>query len=290
MARPQTPRMPTAGLPHSRPLRRTAIAVTRRSDIGIARQPIIGMNSKMNLTSTETGAYLDALRPLVAHVADRKLFVVQPFTSLWVARDRLVDSTIAWGAQDIHADAGGAHTGDVSGRMLEDLGCTYVAVGHHDRRRDHGETDELVAAKVAAAQRSGLTTIVCVGEVRREPYDVTSCWTASSKGSGRRIRPVSSSPTSLLGRLAGTQGPRLRLGWSAPISRSGRGWRLSGRATRRSRFSTTAEASDQTRPPGLLLTPGVDGLLVGRGALDPRDFAAIVQTQVDRVHGPWRGG
>lgn len=61
----------------------------------------------------------------------------------------------AWGPKDVHPDDAGAHTGDVSAPMLADLGCTYVEVGHHERRHDHGETDEFVAAKVAAVQRWG---------------------------------------------------------------------------------------------------------------------------------------
>ena len=87
---------------------------------------------------------------MLADLTDRDLFVLLPFTSLWVARDRLTGSNVRWGAQDVHPEDAGAHTGDVSAPMLADLGCTFVEVGHHERRRDYGETDELVAAKVAA--------------------------------------------------------------------------------------------------------------------------------------------
>src|SRR5438552_7567160 len=130
---------------------------------------LIGTSSKMNLTSSEAASYLDALRPMLGDIDDRGLFVLLPFTSIWVARDRLSGSNVRWGAQDVHPDDAGAHTGDVSAPMLADLGCTFVEVGHHERRRDHGETDELVAAKVAAAQRWGMTAIACVGESRRAP-------------------------------------------------------------------------------------------------------------------------
>src|SRR5207244_3008687 len=79
----------------------------------------------------------------------------------------LAGTNIAWGAQDVSPQEAGAHTGDVSARMLADLGCTYVEVGHSERRRDHRETDELVAAKVAQVVRNGMTPIVCVGEPTR---------------------------------------------------------------------------------------------------------------------------
>jgi triosephosphate isomerase len=90
--------------------------------------------------------------------------VLPPFTAIHVARDALCRSAIAWGAQDVHPDEAGAHTGDVSAAMLADLGCRYVEVGHSERRRDHREGDALVAAKVAAIHRHGMTPLLCVGE------------------------------------------------------------------------------------------------------------------------------
>src|SRR6476646_6447771 len=118
----------------------------------------------MNLTSSQAAAYFDALLPMVAHLTSCELFVLPPFTSIWVARDRLRDSNVAWGAQDVHADDSGAHTGDVSARMLADLGCTFVEVGHSERRRDHGDSDEQVALKVRQVLRHLMTPIICVGE------------------------------------------------------------------------------------------------------------------------------
>jgi triosephosphate isomerase len=76
----------------------------------------------------------------------------------------LSGSAIGVGGQDCHADASGAHTGDVSAEMLADAGARWVIVGHSERRTDHGETDEQVRAKAAAGLRAGLTPIICVGE------------------------------------------------------------------------------------------------------------------------------
>ena len=75
---------------------------------------------------------------------------------------------IALGGQDCHAEASGAHTGDISAGMLKDAGASYVIVGHSERRADHGETDGDVAAKARAAWDAGLTAIVCVGETLEE--------------------------------------------------------------------------------------------------------------------------
>src|SRR6266850_2607649 len=89
----------------------------------------------MNFTSSEAATYFDALRPMVAPLTSCELFVLPPFTSIWVARDRLRDSNVAWGAQDVHAEDAGAHTGDISAPMLADLGCTFVEVGHEHGAR-----------------------------------------------------------------------------------------------------------------------------------------------------------
>src|SRR3977135_928401 len=120
----------------------------------------------MNFTSSEAAAYLDALRPMVAPLVSCELFVLPPFTSIWLARDRLRGSNVAWGAQGAHVQDAGAHTGDVSAPMLADLGCTFVEVGHSERRRDHGETDELVAHKARQVLCHHMIPIICVGEPR----------------------------------------------------------------------------------------------------------------------------
>ena len=130
-------------------------------------RPLVGTSSKMNLTSSEARTYLLTLRELLGGMDGVDLFVLPPFTSLWVARECLEGSAIAWGAQDVHAEEDGAHTGDISARMLADLGCAYVEVGHSERRRDHHESDAMVAAKVAQAVRHGMTPVMCVGEGER---------------------------------------------------------------------------------------------------------------------------
>jgi triosephosphate isomerase len=124
------------------------------------RQLIAG-NWKMNGLL----AQLDSIAaPLTKahHAAD--VLICTPATLLHPARALLAESSVLLGAQDCHAKASGAHTGDLSAAMLHDAGARYVILGHSERRADHGETDAIVLAKVQAARAAGLTPIVCVGE------------------------------------------------------------------------------------------------------------------------------
>jgi triosephosphate isomerase len=244
---------------------------------------LVGTSSKMNLTSSEAGTYLDALRPRVADIDDRTLFVLLPFTSIWVARDRLAGSNVAWGAQDVHPADRGAHTGDVSAPMLADLGCAYVEVGHHERRRDHCETDALVAAKVAAIQRWGMTAVVCVGEQERIPMP------AVVDVLDRQLALIADAD---LARVVIAYEPAWAIGAGAEAAPAA--WVAAAHGAIRARLvasspdganvpviyggSVTVEGA-----PALLERPEVDGLFVGRVALDPSVFARI-------AHTPFGGG
>ena len=134
----------------------------------MARKPLIAGNWKMNLTVPEAE---DLVRKLVGNFPSDlhqrvDVAVLPPFPLLSAVRAVLSaeDPFVMCGAQDLSPDDKGAHTGDVSGPMLCSVGCRYVAVGHSERRTDHGEDDTLVQRKVAAALRHGLTPILCVGE------------------------------------------------------------------------------------------------------------------------------
>ncbi len=133
-----------------------------------ARRPLMAGNWKMHLNHLEAIALVQKLAfSLTPKDLDEvECVVLPPFVDLrsvqtLVDGDRLA---IRYGAQDLSPHDSGAHTGDVSGSMLAKLGCSYVVVGHSERRQSHGETDEVVNAKVHAALRHGLTPILCVGE------------------------------------------------------------------------------------------------------------------------------
>jgi len=97
-----------------------------------------------------------------------ELVICPPATLLTSLADAVADSPVRLGAQDCHHLASVAHTGDISAAMLADAGCRYVIVGHSERRIQHGETDEQVHAKTAAAHAAGLVAIVCLGETEAQ--------------------------------------------------------------------------------------------------------------------------
>jgi triosephosphate isomerase len=131
-------------------------------------RPLVAGNWKMNglkASAAELGKIIQG----AAEVADMVDLVICPPATLVLAFAAAApDSPVKIGAQDCHAEASGAFTGDISAEMLADAGATAVLVGHSERRAMHKETDAEVRAKALAAWRAGLTAIVCVGETRAE--------------------------------------------------------------------------------------------------------------------------
>jgi triosephosphate isomerase len=132
------------------------------------RTPLIAGNWKMNLNHLEAIALVQKLAFSLTPEDHEKVecVVVPPFTDLRSVQT-LVDGDklrLRYGAQDLSMHDSGAYTGEISGAMLAKLGCTYVLVGHSERRQHHCETDEVVNAKVRKAFEHGLTPILCVGE------------------------------------------------------------------------------------------------------------------------------
>jgi triosephosphate isomerase len=129
------------------------------------RQLIAG-NWKMNGLGGSLSEIASLASLLKAEPVPCDVLICPPATL--VARAAALNSGIAIGGQDCHAEASGAFTGDVSAEMLRDAGATAVIVGHSERRQYHGETDATVAAKARAAWRAGLIAIICVGETETE--------------------------------------------------------------------------------------------------------------------------
>jgi triosephosphate isomerase (TIM) len=126
---------------------------------------LVAGNWKMNGLRADGLALARALIERAAKSAPPcDLLLCPPATLLAEIGAALDGSAIALGGQDCHADAKGAHTGDISAAMLRDAGCAYVILGHSERRADHHESDATVRAKVLAARGQGLIPVVCVGE------------------------------------------------------------------------------------------------------------------------------
>ncbi|MEV0999254.1 triose-phosphate isomerase [Nonomuraea sp. NPDC050202] len=157
------------------------------------RKPLIAGNWKMNLNHFEA---IKLVQKLAFALNDKdfdkaEVAVLPPFTDLRSVQT-LVDGDklrIVYGAQDLSQYDAGAYTGEVSGAMLAKLGCTYVTIGHSERRQYHGEDEDLVNAKVQAAYRHSVTPILCVGEpltVRQEGGHIAYCL-AQLDGALRKI-------------------------------------------------------------------------------------------------------
>lgn len=128
------------------------------------RRKLVAGNWKMHGSLAENEVLLKAVEGGARAIAGVDCAVCVPFPYLAQAQRVLSGTAVAWGAQNLSEHAKGAYTGEVSGSMLKDFGCRYVIVGHSERRALYGESDEAVARKFGAAQKEGLTPILCVGE------------------------------------------------------------------------------------------------------------------------------
>lgn len=130
--------------------------------------PLVAGNWKMNGLAGARAELQTMIAGAGAFAGKAELMVCPPATLLAAFAHAARGSSILIGGQDCHADASGAHTGDIAAEMLADAGAMAVIVGHSERRTDHHETDAQVRAKAMAARRAGLVAIVCVGEHRGE--------------------------------------------------------------------------------------------------------------------------
>ncbi len=254
---------------------------------GTVRRPMIGTSWKMHLLPSQAPEWMATVVAQTAPVRDRDLFVLPPFPMLPAARSTLAGSAIRWGGQDVHEADFGAHTGDVSAPMLVDLGCTLAEIGHSERRRAHGESDERIAGKVRAALRWGLIPLLCVGERSAGP-------------GGLAIRHVQRQLRGALGGLDADDLARVVVAYE-PVWAIGEGataadlvhvttvhaairrW-LDRRGGVAARVLYGGSVNLENAGP-LLSAPHVDGLFVGRAALDPITFVAIATMSLDDTEG-----
>jgi len=217
------------------------------------------------------------------HYSKVDVAVLPPFISIrsvqtLVDGDRLL---LKYGAQDLSEHDAGAYTGDVGGPMLAKLGCTYVVVGHSERRQYHHESDELVNAKVKAAFRNGLTPILCSGEsieIRRELGHLDHCRLQIDRALDGvpaehaesiviAYEPIWAIGT---GEVATPQDAQEVCG--AIRERIGRTYSPDLAAGVRILYGGSVKASNAAE---MLAQPDVDGALVGGASLDGAEFASI---------------
>ncbi|MBD1895352.1 triose-phosphate isomerase [Coleofasciculus sp. FACHB-129] len=133
------------------------------------RKIVIAGNWKMYKTQTESLEFLQGFMSQLEETPDeREVVLAAPFTALSIMSKNLHGSRVQLGAQNIHWEEMGAYTGEIAGPMLTEIGVRFVIVGHSERRQYFGETDETVNLRLKAAQRYGLTPILCVGETKQQ--------------------------------------------------------------------------------------------------------------------------
>ncbi|MFB2836485.1 triose-phosphate isomerase [Floridanema evergladense] len=133
------------------------------------RKKVIAGNWKMYKTQAEASEFLlNFLHTLEDTPEDREIILCVPFTDLGILSKSLHGSRVQLGAQNVHWEEQGAYTGEISGPMLTEIGVRYAIVGHSERRQYFNETDETVNLRLIAAQRYGLTPILCVGESKQQ--------------------------------------------------------------------------------------------------------------------------
>lgn len=251
------------------------------------RTPLMAGNWKMNLNHLEAIAHTQKLG---FALTDKDYDVVEvavlpPFTDLrsvqtLVEGDKL---KIKYGAQDISAHDSGAYTGEISGPMLAKLRCTYVAVGHSERRQYHGETDEICNAKVKAAYKHGLTPILCVGEgldVRKAGDQVS--YTLAQLDGGLKDVPAEQAESVVI-----AYEPVWAIG-TGEVATPEDAQEVCGAIRRRLAELYSQELADAVRiqyggsvksgnVAAIMAQPDVDGVLVGGAALDADEFVKIVR-------------
>lgn len=251
------------------------------------RTPLMAGNWKMNLNHLEAIAHV---QKLAFALADKdydavEVAVLPPFTDLRSVQT-LVDGDklkIKYGAQDISAHDSGAYTGEISGPMLAKLKCTYVAIGHSERRQYHHETDEIVNAKIKAAYKNGLTPILCVGEEE------------SVREAGRHVEHTLAQVDGALKEIPAEQAESIVIAYE-PVWAIGTGkvcgaddaQEVCGAIRGRLAELYSQELADAVRiqyggsvksanVAEIMAKPDIDGALIGGAALDADEFVKIVR-------------
>jgi triosephosphate isomerase (TIM) len=244
------------------------------------RTPYIAANWKMNKTVAEAAEFIDALLPRIA-ATQNDVVVCPPFTALHEVVERRRGTAVRVAAQNMHEGEAGAFTGEISAPMLGELDVEAVVLGHSERRQFFGETDEALAKKVPAALAADLEPILCVGESaeardagetevvleRQLQADLAAVATGDIARVVVAYEPIWAIGT---GRVATPEQAQEACAFIRDVLR-GRGAEADAV---RILYGGSVKPGNAAE---LLALPDVDGALVGGAALDPEDFAAIVE-------------
>ncbi|MCQ2414114.1 MAG: triose-phosphate isomerase [Clostridia bacterium] len=132
------------------------------------RKNVIAGNWKMNMTPSETKAFITDLAPMVKGMDKCDIVLCVPFVDIATAVEAAKGTNIHVGAENVHFAESGAYTGEISAAMLKEIGTEYVVIGHSERRQYFGETDATVNLRTKTALKAGLKVILCLGEVKEQ--------------------------------------------------------------------------------------------------------------------------
>jgi triosephosphate isomerase (TIM) len=245
------------------------------------RRPVVAANWKMNKTNAEAEEFLDAFLPDAGGRLDVEVVICPAFTTLPTVTERTADTTVIVAAQNMHEQASGAFTGEVSAPMLQELGVDGVVLGHSERRQLFCETDTALQLKVPAALEAGFLPILCVGETEEE------------RDAGETERKLRHQVQTDLAGVDDANLPEVVIAYE-PIWAIGTGNTATPEQAQDTIAFVRALLADRSTAaaeririlyggsvnPGnaaeLLGQPDIDGALVGGASLDPGEFAAIV--------------
>jgi triosephosphate isomerase len=246
----------------------------------MSRTPYIAANWKMNKTVAEAAQFIDTLLPRIA-ATQSDVVVCPPFTALTAVVERRYGTAVKVAAQNMHEEESGAFTGEVSAAMLVELDVEAVILGHSERRQFFAETDEALARKVPAALAADLEPILCVGESeeardggeteavleRQLQTDLAGVDSVALSGVVIAYEPIWAIGT---GRVATPEQAQEACAFIRDVLR------LRGAAAEEIRIIYGGSVKPGNAAE-ILSQADVDGALVGGAALDPEDFAAIVE-------------
>lgn len=256
------------------------------------RQPIIAANWKMHMTPQETDDFLRAFARLVPDKCSVQVVVAPPFVSLAKAHQSLLDAreqSVDLASQNMSQHPAGAYTGEISARMVKEVGCKYVILGHSERRSLYGESNEIVNAKLLAALEARLLPILCIGETLEERdagkiEDVLRSQLTESLANvgARRVlecviayEPVWAIGT---GRTASPEQAQEAHAFSREVLKDLFGEEASNKI--RIQYGGSVKPGNMAT---LIAQPDVDGALVGGASLEPQSFWDICRAAMDWV-------
>ena len=246
------------------------------------RKPIIAGNWKMHMTVPEALDLVSGLLPSCSGKTGVEVVLGPPFTALHAVGGAIKGSGIALAAQNMHWEAKGAFTGEVSPAMLKDAGCAYVIIGHSERRQSFGETDATVNKKLAAAYANGLMPIMCVGETldERERGDAFKVIETQLAGGLKDVGPKQAEATVLAyepvwaigtGRTATPQQAQEAHAFIRGWLRKAYGEAVAAKI--RIQYGGSVKPDNVKE---LMACEDIDGALVGGAALKADSFSALV--------------